>query len=187
MKKFLSMTLAIAMAVSLFAGCGKNEEPAATSGPASALELMETVWAAYADEEKFSVVGGSMAAPVDGAPGEFDLADENITFSLMIPADQLENVTQAASLTHMLNSNTFTAAAFKLNDGIVPADFAAAMQDSVVNNQWICGFPEQLLIVSVPGGYVVSVFGAMDLIEVFKTNLTTVYPDAAEIVNETLM
>ncbi len=191
MKKTISMILAMVMAISLFAGCAKggedNTEPTGVPGAASALELMETVWATYMDDQKFAVIGGSMAAPVDGEPGSFDLADENISFSLMIPAAQLANVTEAATMIHMMHANTYTAAAIKLTEGVAVADFAAAMQNSIVNNQWICGFPEQLLISNVGAEYVVVAFGAMDLIEVFKTNLTTAYSVATELVNESLM
>ncbi len=190
MKKLIAMTLAVVMAISLFAGCAKggedNTKPT-VMGVASALELMETVWASYGDDEKFAVIGGSMAAPVDGAPGNYDLADENISFSLMIPADQLANVTEAASMIHMMNANTFTAAAFKLAEGVSAADFAAAMKDSIVNNQWICGFPEQLMISDLMGQYVVVAFGAADLLNVFGTKLSAAYPEAAEVVNEILV
>jgi len=61
MKKFTVMALALVMVLILFAGCGKSE-PAATvpamPAPASALEILETVWAAYGDEEKFPIIGG---------------------------------------------------------------------------------------------------------------------------------
>ena len=48
MKKMTAMVLALAMVLTLFAGCGKTE-PAATEAPvampASALEILENVWA----------------------------------------------------------------------------------------------------------------------------------------------
>lgn len=190
MKKLISMILAVTMAMALFAGCAKGgddcTEPSGEDAPASALALMETVWGKYAEDEKFPVIGGSLAAPVDNAPGSFDLTDENISYSLLIPAEQLGSVTEAASMIHMMNSNTFTAAAYKLADGVKAEDFANAMKDAVMNNQWICGFPEQLVIASVTTDYVVVAFGAGDLIEVFKTNLTVAYDTTAELVNEAL-
>lgn len=190
MKKYISMILAVTMVMALFAGCAKggedNTKPAGEGAPASALELMETVWGKYSEDEKFPVIGGSLAAPVDNAPGSFDLADENISYSLLIPAEQLGNVTEAASMIHMMNSNTFTAAAFKMADGASSADFESAMKDAIMNNQWICGFPEQLFIALVTTDYVVVAFGAADLIEVFKTNLTAAYYTTTEVVNEAL-
>ncbi len=192
MKKLASMILVLAMAMALFTACGgnaaSNETTApAASGPASALELMETVWGLYGDDEKFAVIGGSMAAPVDGAPGAWELTDENISYSLLIPAEQLANVTEAASMIHMMNANTFTAAAFKLNEGVSAADFGAAMKDAVMNNQWMCGFPETLLIENVAGQYVVMAFGAGDLLSVFEGKMAEAYPGAETLVNEPIV
>ncbi len=191
MKKIFSAILALTLVLGLTACGGAAEKPAETtapavSGPASALEALENTWAAYAEEEKFAVIGGSMAAPVDGAPGSYDIADENITYSLLIPAEQLANVTEAASLIHMMNANTFTGSAFKLAQGVAAADFAAAMKDAIVNNQWMCGFPEELVISSI-GDVVVINFGAADLIEVFQTNLKEAYANAQTLVDEPLM
>ncbi len=201
MKKLISMILAVAMTAVLFAGCGASapaettpatSAPAETTAPAvaapaSALEILETVWAAFAEEEKFPVIGGSMAAPVDGAPGSYDLADENISYSLLIPAEQLANVTEAASMIHMMNSNTFTCAAFKLAEGVSAADFGAAMKDAVMNNQWMCGFPETLLIQDVAGAYVVVAFGVNDVLTPFITHMGEAYPEAVTLVEEPIV
>ncbi len=191
MKKIFSAILALTLVLGLTACGGNAEKPAQTttpavSGPASALEVLENTWAAYAEEEKFAIIGGSMAAPVDGAPGSYDIADENITYSLLIPAEQLANVTDAASMIHMMNANTFTGSAFKLAEGVAAADFAAAMKDAIVNNQWMCGFPEELVITGI-GDVVVINFGAADLIEVFQTHLKEAYANAETLVDEPLM
>lgn len=188
MKKILSVVLVLAMALSL-AACGGNSAEETTGVPAqempaSALEILETIWADYAEEEKFPVIGGSMAAPVDNAPGSYDLSDENITYNLLIPADQLANVTEAASMIHMMNANTFTCAAFKLADGVTAADFGAAMKNAVLNNQWMCGFPETLLIRSFGDSYVVVAFGVNDAMTPFETHFTAVYPGFETLVSE---
>lgn len=190
MKKLISVILALTLAVSL-AACGGNaaqetEGVPAQEMPASALEILETVWADYAEEEKFPVIGGSMAAPVDGAPGSYDLADENITYSLLIPAEQLANVTEAASMIHMMNANTFTCAAFKLAEGVTAADFGAAMKDAVLGNQWMCGFPDTLLIRAFGDSYVVMAFGVNDAMTPFESHLSAAYPGMETIASETI-
>jgi len=186
MKKFLSVILALTLMLSL-AACGGKTAPVETEAApvetVSALEVLETVWADYAEEEKFPVIGGSMAAPVDGAPGSYDLADENITYSLLIPAEQLANVTEAASMIHMMNANSFTCAAYTLAEGVTAADFGAAMKDAVLNNQWMCGFPDSLLIRSV-GDCVVVAFGVNDAMTPFETHLAAVYPNAETLVSQ---
>lgn len=190
MKKIVSVMMALAMLLSLTA-CGGNAAPETSEAipvenPASALELLEKVWAQYGEDEKFPVIGGSMAAPVDGAPGNYDLTDENITYSLLIPAEQLANVTEAASMIHMMNANTFTCAAYKTT-GISAADFGAAMKDAILNNQWLCGFPDSLLIRAIGDQYVVVAFGVNDAMTPFETHLSAAYPGAETIANEPIV
>lgn len=188
MKKLLSMILALTCVFSMTA-CGGNAEKEtegvpAQPEPASALEVLETIWADYAEDEKFAVIGGSMAAPVDGAPGSYDLADENIAYNLLIPADQLANVTEAASMIHMMNANSFTGAVYKLAGGVKAADFAAAMQTAIQGNQWMCGFPDQLLIAAYGDVYVLVAFGVNDAMTPFTEHFTAVHPGFETIVSE---
>jgi len=190
MKKLVSIILALTLALGLAACGGKTTQETETVPsqelPASALGILETVWADYAEEEKFPVIGGSMTAPVDGAPGSYDIADENITYNLLIPAEQLANVTEAASMIHMMNANTFTCAAFKLADGVTAADFGAAMKDAVLGNQWMCGFPDSLLIRAFGDSYVVMAFGVNDAMTPFESHLSAAYPGMETIVSETI-
>ena len=190
MKKLISVILALTLAVSL-AACGGNaaqetEGVPAQELPASALEILETVWAEYAEEEKFPVIGGSMAAPVDGAPGSYDLADENITYSLLIPAEQLANVTEAASMIHMMNANTFTSGVVRLAEGTDAEAFAQVMRDAIQNNQWMCGFPETLTIAVIDGEYVLIAFGVNDAMTPFKAHFHQAYADAEILFDEAI-
>ena len=54
MKKFLTLLLAAAMTLSL-AACGSktDDNSGNNSQPASALELLNAVWANYSDDDKF--------------------------------------------------------------------------------------------------------------------------------------
>ena len=188
MKKFVSIIMAAALTLSL-AACGGNAaqetEAVPVENPASALEILENIWADYAEDEKFPVIGGDMANPVDGAPGSYSLTDENISYSLLVPAEQLANITEAASMIHMMNANTFTCAAFKLS-GVTAADFGAAMKDAVLNNQWMCGFPDTLQIRAIGDQYVVVAFGVNDAMTPFETHLNAVYPGMEIIASEAI-
>ena len=67
MKKMTALALALAMVLTLFAGSGKTapqETVPAEPMPASALEILETVWGTYADDEKFSIIGGNIEANI---------------------------------------------------------------------------------------------------------------------------
>ena len=190
MKKLIAMIMVLTMMLTLFAGCGK-EEPAETVPaqelPASALEILETVWAKYADDEKFAIVGGNIEANIMDAPGNYDLTyAENMTWNLLVPADKIENISEAASMIHMMNANTFTCGVFKI-EGISAADFGAAMKDAVLNNQWMCGFPEQLLIRSFGDSYVLVAFGINDAMTPFEKHLTEAYPGMETIASEPIV
>ena len=196
MKKLVSLILAGVMALSL-AACGGDTAPETTvpettvpvtAAPVvetSALEIMENVWAKYAEDEKFAVIGGNMESPVDGAPGNYDMAyAENLTYNLLVPADQLTNVDEAATMIHMMNANTFTSGVVHLTEGTDVAVFAEAMRDAIQGNMWMCGFPETLLVASVYGEYVVIAFGVNDAMNPFMTHFAEAYPEAEILFNE---
>lgn len=192
MKKLFALLLAVAMVLSM-AACTKtddnknndenNTDP--VNVPASALEVLETIWGEM--EAGFPVIGGNMESPVDGAPGNYDMAyAENMTYNLLVPADQLTNITEAASAIHMMNANSFTSGVFHLAEGVTAADFAATMQSAVQNNPWMCGFPETLVIAAIGGEYVLVAFGVNDAMTPFQTALTAAYPEAEILYNEAI-
>ena len=189
MKKFTVIILALAMLLTMFAGCGKSqpeETVPVQEIPASALEILETVWADYADEEKFSIIGGNMEANIMDAPGAVDMAYAgHLNYNLLVPEDKTANVAEAASMIHMMNANTFTCGAFKLT-GISAADFGAAMQQAIQGNMWMCGFPDRLLIQSFGDTYVVVAFGINDAMTPFETHMKAVYPGFETLYSENI-
>lgn len=175
MKKIIALTLALVMALGLVA-CGGNGGDKGTV-PASALEILETVWNSYGEEEKFFVMGGDYTNPVDNAPGEFSLAEpENVTAMLLVPADQLANIDKAASIVHAMMQNNFTCGAFHVTGDA--AAFADAMNTAISNNQWMCGMPEKMLVAVIGGEYVVAAYGLNDVMGTFEAKLTAAYPKA---------
>ena len=180
MKKAIALTMALAMMLTLFAGCGKSE-PVETAPaqqlPASALEILETVWANYADDEKFAIIGGNIEANIMDAPGNYDLTyAENMTWNLLVPADRIGDVAEAASMIHMMNANNFTCGVFHVTGNA--NDFAKAMADAVKNNQWMCGMPETMNVSVIGGEYVLMAFGINDAMNPFTAKLAEAYPAA---------
>ncbi|MBR3978719.1 MAG: hypothetical protein IKJ94_03750 [Oscillospiraceae bacterium] len=177
MKKMIALLLVLVMALGLVA-CGNNGNTAATTteavqGPASALEILETVWASYAEDEKFPTMGGDFENIVDNAPGAYNLADEGLSTTLLVPADQVANIDEAASLVHGMMLNNFTCGAFHVT-GDVKA-FADAMNTAISTNRWMCGMPEKMFV-AVIGEYVVAAFGLNDVLTNFESKLTAAYP-----------
>lgn len=188
MKKLIALILAGVMLLS-FAACGGSgeadtKEPAAETTAAAAIDvadaadLLNKVWAKYADTEKFFVMGGDMSNPVSDGAGKFDITlTEDLDNTLGLPQANAAQIDDAASLAHAMNANNFTAAAYHLTAGTDASAFAAAIDSHLATRQWICGFPETLLILGV-GDYVVTAFGTADNINVFKTKLSEEFASA---------
>ncbi len=189
MKKFLTLLLAAAMTLSL-AACGSktDDNSGDNSQPASALELLNAVWANYSDDDKFPAAGGDYdeANMTEDAPGNFSVEDgDALDYSLGYPAADADKLADAASLTHMMNANTFTAGAYHLNDKSDMDTVVSDLKDNIMNRQWMCGFPDKLVIVTY-GDYVVSCFGAEDLVDQFRDKLTAAFDGAAVVCDEAI-
>ena len=186
MKKIIAMLLAV-MLVASMAACGGNTAttPSTTEAkepvPATALEILETVWGSYAEDEKFFVFGGNMGenAVMDG-PGKFDLTDtDGLTYTLLVPEAEAANIDDAASLIHGMLANNFTCGVYHVT-GDVKA-FGEAMKTAIMNNRWMCGMPEKVLVTVIGGEYVLVGFGIGDAINPFQAKLTAAYPKAEQL------
>lgn len=194
MKKIFAIVMAAAMALSMLAGCG-SEKPQETTVPttapaevaASPLEILETVWGLYTEEERFPSTGGEISETLTEGPGAYTQLTEDKSYVLLVPADQLGNVKEAASLMHMMNSNTFTCGAYRLSDGVSGESFGEAMKDAIQNNQWMCGFPDKLLIESVGDSFLVVAFGHEEIMDTFKTHLEEAYPMSQVLAEEPII
>ncbi len=183
MKKIIALLLALTMAMGMVA-CGTNSASEETTTapkvevPASALEILTNIWNGVEEGSKFFAMGGDMGNPVDNAPGNYSLEDEGLTATLLVPADQVANLSEAASLVHGMMLNNFTCGAFRMAEGADAAAFAETMHEAVSNNPWMCGMPEKLLIAVVGGEYVLVCFGINDAVNPFETSFKTAYADA---------
>ena len=104
--------------------------------------------------------------------------------TLLVKDDAAGMIDEAASLVHGMNLNVFTGASFHLTDVANKQAFADAMKNNILNNQWMCGSPDQYVIYSVYDEYVVVAFGAVDVMNVFKANFAAVHGDAVEVLYE---
>ena len=154
-----------------------------TADANGATTVLQNIWNNV--EEKWAIVGGNMENSVWDAPGNYDLASEDLPYKLLVPADQVANLAEARSMIHMMNANTFTCAAYKLAEGADQAAFVSAMETAIKNNPWMCGFPDQLIVAEVEG-FVVIAFGVNSAIDPFVTALSAAYPAATTLVSVSL-
>ena len=188
MKKLLTLLMAAVLALGL-AGCGAADTNNDGAGIADAKALLTTVWDAHADDEKFATYGGDMdeANMTMDAPGNFGIADaEMLDYSLGYPAAEVDKIDGAASLIHMMNANTFTAGAYHVVNADDVTAVVDALKENIANRQWMCGFPDKMVIVTVED-YVVAMFGAAELVDNFNAKLTGAYASAEVVCDEALL
>ena len=172
-----------------FAACAKKEGTESSSSPSdvqtnqpkSALEILEKVWGKYTADDKFPATGGSQKHMKDDMPGKFDVSDaEALDFELGFPKDAAEEIDDAASLVHMLNQNNFSCGVYHVKSSGNVEALAAKVKENILARQWMCGFPEKLVILSV-GDYIISVFGAGELINTFVSKLNAEYGSSKQL------
>ena len=153
-----------------------------------AVKLLDDIWAVYGEDDKFPAAGGDYNPDNerDDAAGKYGLEDSaaiNDVFG--IAEDDVALIDDAASLGHMMNANTFTAGAFHVTDKENVAAIAEHLKDGILEKQWMCGFPDVLVVYQVDD-YIVSAYGLTDIIDTFSANLSEVYPDAVELYKENI-
>jgi len=142
-----------------------------------AVAVLSNIWNLFGEDEKFFTFGGDGNNMVDGAPGVY--ADmEALPVQLVVPTELHADIAEIGSLFHGMMVNNFTSGVFKLVEGADAAAFADALHEAVANNQWMCGFPEKMMIAVVDGEYVVLAFGLNDVIGNFEAKLMEAYPEA---------
>ena len=182
MKKILTMLLALAMVFSV-AACGKKSNDGANDKP---VDVLTKVWGGVV-EDCVNAVGGDANNMVTDGPGNYDVSDvEGLDAQLGFPQASVALIDEAASLMHMMNANTFTAGAYHVSDVNEVELLVEDMKDNIMNRQWICGFPDTLVVFGIGDNTVVSAFGNAEVIDTFEKNLLSVYDGAKLLCEESL-
>ncbi len=204
MKKLVALLMAGVMAFG-FAACGANKDNGEDKNNtnneqqkeevkvdvADATELFDKVWTNYketaGEDLQFMCMGGDYDNIVDGKPGKFNhenAAENGMEDQFCIPADAIALVDDAASLRHGMMVNNFTGAAYHVAEKANLQKVVDGIKEKTLNNEWMCGFPEKLVVVTIGEDYVISAFGYGEIIDAFKTSVTTVYGKLASVVVE---
>ena len=185
-KKIIMSIVAVALIVAIGAisvGCGMGTPKMEFADTA---DVINKVVDTYTEENKFFAVGGDIDTPVDGKAGLMNIENTETVNSLLHTNNELlTEVDEVASFVHAMNANTFTSGAFKLKNSSKAGEFAASLKESVLATQWMCGFPEKIIIFNVNGGdYVVYAIGNGDAVDYFRTQLVTVMGESAVLVTD---
>ena len=149
-------------------------------------QVLQNIWEKFPEAEAFPVAGGDFESSVMGGAGNLNLASSDyLIYNLLIPEDQIAVIVEGGSLSHMMNANTFTSGVVTLAEGTDVAAFAAACKDAIQGNQWICGFPETLLIANIEGRVLVA-YGINDAMTPFITHMNEAYSSVEVLYNEAI-
>lgn len=188
MKKVTALLLAVLCLMSMAACKNEKKEEGNTSEIPNSLTLLEKVWGAYTEDEKFACGGGSYDAGTyaEDAPGAFPVEDSALlNATLGFPENFVDKINDAASLVHMMNANTFTCGAFRLKEAGDMDTTVEAISENISNRRWMCGFPEVLVILTVDN-YIVTLFGNQEMINTFTAHMTDLYPETRQAVTKTI-
>lgn len=189
MKRIIAVIMA-AMLMFAFAACDTTKTTQVAE--VNPLELLNTVWASYADDEKFAAAGGDMLTEETTnweGPAAFGVtgdAIDGLGATLHFPTESASKLTEAASLMHAMNANTFTCGAFKVADANEMDALVTEIKTTIDGTQWMCGFPEKVLIAKT-GDVIVSVVGNADLVDGFNAKLTAAYADTTVVIDEAIV
>lgn len=190
MKKIVALMLAFVLALGLTA-CGGGNKGAETAKDdtegKTAVQILEDVWAGYEESEKFAIAGGDYENMIMDAPGAVNVADgETLDALLGFPAASAGLIDDGASMMHMMNQNTFTAGVYHVTKADDVQAVADAVKENIMNRQWMCGFPDDLVVYSVGTNYVAAVFGAEDIVDNFEESLEGYYASTKILYDEDL-
>lgn len=185
MKKIIAIVAALVIVLGVFAACGGEKTPEVVDVYADSTEVLTTIFAAYAEENKFPIGGGdeNHMDYENPAPAMYDhtLTDE-LNVVAKLPASQSANIEGAANAMNMMNANSFTSAAYKLVAGADAAAFAADFKAELDNAQWMCGFPEKFVVIKT-GSYIVTAYGLADFMGYFQETAVAAL-EGAEVILE---
>jgi hypothetical protein len=201
MVRILKTATAAILSIALLicsASCGKSNNTTsdttvgntvADAYGGSALELLNTVWASYEDDERFFAFGGE---PINDGPGAYSVENtEALKGALCFPPELAEKIDSAASLIHGMNINLFTCGVFHFKNADDVQDAVSLIKSSILANHWMCGSPDRLFIITVPGNYIISAWGVIDentnYITEFKNKVIENISGAAVAVSEPIV
>ena len=147
--------------------------------------MFAKVWDAFGEDKQFAAVGGDAENEAE-APAKFALTDENKeTFEYLLHVnddlyDMLDD--DAATLQHMMNTNTFSSAFTKLKDSSKAEEFAEDYKAEIQEQHWMCGFPDKVVVISV-ADYVMMAYGAEECVDDLVDACSKVAPDSTVLVD----
>ena len=217
MKKLLALTLALLMLAMSLVACQPSENggestpestpaetpvetPAETPAPElaykSALELINQIYTSYnesaSEETKLYVAGGNNnnfdTVNFEGPAAFIALEDGDYDMNLGYPVAEAAKIESAASMFNMMNVNVFNCYTIQFKSGTDVDAMIEAVKANILARQWICGAPEKLVMIKMPGDCILVVWGAVQfggIVDPFAASIATLVEGATTVVEHT--
>lgn len=192
MKRVIAVIMA-AMLMFAFAACGNTDNKGTEVEKLVPVDVLNTVWATYSTaDEAFPAAGGDMLSEQTTnweGPAAFGVEGEaaNVIESMLhFPTASVSKISDAASLMHAMNANTFTCGAFKVTNTDDMDALVTEIKTTIDNTQWMCGFPEKVLIAKV-GDNIISCVGNTQLVDTFGTKLAAAFDGTTVVIDEAIV
>lgn len=142
MRKYLSVFLAAAMVLALFAGCGSGKPAQETTAPDVHVEgTMEELLNKIIDEQPVEFAGGTMAIDLSDTSEEGLWVIKNNT-----GLDSADVITEAAVFEPMIGSIAFSMVMVRVAPGESTKAVAEAMKSGINPRKWVCVEADDLLV-----------------------------------------
>ena len=159
----------------------------------SAIELLNIVFSGYnataTEETMLYVAGGNIynfeTVNQEGPAAFVALADTDYNENLGIPESEAAKIESAASMFNMMNTNVFNCFTVQFKAGTDVDASINAIKENILARRWMCGAPEKLVIVKMPGDYILVVWGAVQfggIVDPFAASIATLVEGATTVV-----
>lgn len=164
----------------------------------SALELLTSIFEGYnaaqtSDDTKLWVIGGNIynfETCSETGPAKFvALADSDYNDNLGYPEADVSKIDDAASMCHSFNANLFTSYTVHFTDSADVDAMVNSIKDNTLARQWICGSPDKLVIVKIPGDYLLVVYGVSTdggIVDPFVSSIPTLIEGATVVLEQNI-
>ena len=201
-KRVWLLLLASALVLSICA-CGSNQTGSTENNTeteteviveiADANDILTKIWDCYEEadtdgnmfNDRFDVMGGHFESAVMNMPAKYDLTKtSDLELMYCVPQSAAAMIDDAATIVHLMKASTFTTGAYHVADVANMQTVTEGMENQILSNQWLGGFPDKMLVIQLDEQYVIAGFGTAEVMDSFKKIVFDIYGNQANILAE---
>ena len=158
-----------------------------------ATDILTKVWNEYEAvdtdgnmyNDRFDVMGGHFESAVMNMPAKYDLTKtSDLELMYCVPETVIPMIDDAGTIVHLMKASTFTAGAYHVTDVANVKTVVEGIKTQTLGNQWLGGFPDKLVMAIINEQYIVSVYGAEEVVDNFEMVLSDIYGKQMQIITK---